>query len=192
MITHPAPHAGLGVAQYAWSTSPLRRYVDLVNQWQIASCNDGGPAPAFAQNDAELFAIVSGFDAAYGSYADYQAKMERYWCLRWLEQAGRTIFEARATGREDHATLVDIPLVVRVPGMTVGGSPAASADATAVARGQRIEVEILATDLVDLSVQCRLIAIIEEVDDLEMDEELDETAAVADAATAAIESATDG
>ena len=36
MITHPAPHVGLGVAQYAWSTSPLRRYVDLVNQWQIA------------------------------------------------------------------------------------------------------------------------------------------------------------
>ena len=36
--TQPAPHAGIGVAQYAWATSPLRRYVDLVNQWQIVAC----------------------------------------------------------------------------------------------------------------------------------------------------------
>ena len=35
MVTHAAPHQGLGVDQYAWSTSPLRRYTDLVNQWQI-------------------------------------------------------------------------------------------------------------------------------------------------------------
>jgi exoribonuclease-2 len=191
MITHPAPHAGLGVAQYAWSTSPLRRYVDLVNQWQIASCIAGGQPPAFAQNDADLFAIVSGFDAAYAAYADYQAKMERYWCLRWLEQDGRTIVEARATGREDQAMLFDIPLVVRVPGMTVVASASASAEAVAVARGQRIELEILSTDLVDLSVQCRLIAIIEEVDELEMDEELDESDAAADAAAAAVPATTE-
>ncbi|HLL10791.1 MAG TPA: RNB domain-containing ribonuclease, partial [Rubrivivax sp.] len=38
MGTKAAPHAGMGVAQYAWSTSPLRRYVDLVNQWQIIAC----------------------------------------------------------------------------------------------------------------------------------------------------------
>ncbi|MEO7055679.1 MAG: ribonuclease catalytic domain-containing protein, partial [Caldimonas sp.] len=35
MGTRPAPHAGMGVAQYTWATSPLRRYVDLVNQWQL-------------------------------------------------------------------------------------------------------------------------------------------------------------
>jgi exoribonuclease R len=23
---------------YAWSTSPLRRYTDMVNQWQIIAC----------------------------------------------------------------------------------------------------------------------------------------------------------
>ena len=38
MGTKPAPHAGMGVAQYSWATSPLRRYVDLVNQWQIIAC----------------------------------------------------------------------------------------------------------------------------------------------------------
>jgi len=189
MITHPAPHVGLGVAQYAWSTSPLRRYVDLVNQWQIASCIDGGSAAPFAKNDADLFAIVSGFEAAYAAYADYQSKMERYWCLRWLGQQRRDdsglVLEARATGRDDNAVLVDIPLAIRVPGMSVGGG----SGTTAVVRGQRIEVEILATDLVDLSVQCRLVAIIEEVDEAELgDVEADEAPAAEPAITDLAES----
>ena len=162
MVTHPAPHAGLGVAQYAWSTSPLRRYVDLVNQWQILACVAERAAP-FAKNDAELFAIVSGFDTAYVAYADYQAKMERYWCLRWLRQNAVTITDAHATGREDGARLVDVPLLLRVPGLTALPTP--------LARGTRIEVEIVATDDVDLSAQCRLVAIIEEVD--ELDDEAD-------------------
>ena len=170
MITHPAPHAGLGVAQYAWSTSPLRRYVDLVNQWQIVACilDEAANAlftPPFARNDADLFAVVSGFDAAYAAYADYQSKMERYWCLRWLKQEDKTMVEARATGREDNAMLIEIPLMIRVPGLAGLTTP--------VARGQRIEVEILATDEIDLTVQCRLTAIIEEVDELDDIDDLD-------------------
>ena len=36
MTTSPAPHQGLGVPQYAWSSSPpLRRAVDLINQRQL-------------------------------------------------------------------------------------------------------------------------------------------------------------
>ncbi|OYU72460.1 MAG: ribonuclease II, partial [Burkholderiales bacterium PBB5] len=30
MGVKPAPHAGMGVPQYTWATSPLRRYVELV------------------------------------------------------------------------------------------------------------------------------------------------------------------
>src|SRR5207253_11355432 len=35
MSTRPDPHQGLGVAQYLWASSPLRRYSDLVNQRQL-------------------------------------------------------------------------------------------------------------------------------------------------------------
>ncbi len=174
MVTHPAPHVGLGVAQYAWSTSPLRRYVDLVNQRQIAACIreaagvDAASSAPYPPKDADLFAIVSAFDAAYAAYADYQSKMERYWCLRWLQQEGRTLVEARATGRDDHAMLLEIPLLIRVPGLVVGPGGGDAADGI-VARGQRIEVEILSTDLVELTVQCRLFAIIEEVDEADLD-----------------------
>ncbi|MBV8627543.1 MAG: RNB domain-containing ribonuclease, partial [Paraburkholderia sp.] len=58
MQTSAAPHEGLGVTQYAWSTSPLRRYVDLVNQWQLIACVQHGVtaklAAPFKPKDADL------------------------------------------------------------------------------------------------------------------------------------------
>src|SRR5213078_5213241 len=90
MGVKPAPHAGMGVAQYTWATSPLRRYVDLVNQWQIIACARHGRTAAlaapFKPKDAELFSIISGFDAAYSAYNGFQAGIERYWTLRYLQQ----------------------------------------------------------------------------------------------------------
>jgi exoribonuclease-2 len=65
MSTTPAAHEAMGVSHYAWSTSPLRRYVDLVNQRQLIACVRN-EAALYAGNDADLFAIVSAFDAAYG------------------------------------------------------------------------------------------------------------------------------
>ncbi|MBL8466147.1 MAG: RNB domain-containing ribonuclease, partial [Thauera sp.] len=93
MTTVAAPHEGLGVDCYAWSSSPLRRYVDLVNQWQIISVLQGTP-PAFAPKSAELMAAMRDFELTYAEYAEFQRGMERYWCLRWLRQHGRGEVEA--------------------------------------------------------------------------------------------------
>ena len=69
MGTKAVPHAGIGVKCYAWSTSPLRRYTDLVNQWQIIAAARHGRTAAlaapFKPKDADLFSIISSFDAAY-------------------------------------------------------------------------------------------------------------------------------
>jgi exoribonuclease II len=98
MGTKAMPHAGMGVAQYAWCTSPLRRFVDLVNQWQLIACARHGRTAAlaapFKPKDAALFAIISAFDAAYATYNDFQNGMERYWTLRWLEQHPERELEA--------------------------------------------------------------------------------------------------
>lgn len=147
MQTHAAPHQGLGVDQYAWSTSPLRRYTDLVNQWQILSCiRDGVAAPLsapFKPKDARLFAIISAFESAYGAYADFQARMERYWCLRWLSQNG--VSQARAVvARDEMARLLDIPLTVSLQA------------ARALPNGTEVMVDLLRWDEVDLSVEARL------------------------------------
>ncbi|MBI5439083.1 MAG: RNB domain-containing ribonuclease [Nitrosomonadales bacterium] len=85
MSTIAAPHQGLGVAQYMWSSSPLRRYVDMVNQRQIIAMLRGGE-PAYDKNDTALYAAMRDFDTMYTIYNDFQKTMERYWCLRWLQQ----------------------------------------------------------------------------------------------------------
>ncbi len=150
MVTHAAPHQGLGVDQYAWSTSPLRRYTDLVNQWQILACIEHGvTAPLvapFKPRDADLFAIVSGFDAAYSGYADFQSTMERYWCLRWLAQEHARAVDAVVL-KDEILRLVDIPLVLRMPGLPQ------------LARGLQVKLDLLRWDEVDLSVEARLLEV---------------------------------
>ncbi len=145
MVTHAAPHQGLGVDQYAWSTSPLRRYTDLVNQWQILACIEGGVAP-FKPRDADLFAIVSGFDAAYSGYSDFQSNMERYWCLRWLGQEQVRQVEA-VVMKDEILRLADIPLIIKLPGMQQ------------LARGTQVKLDILRWDDVDLTVEARLLEV---------------------------------
>ena len=151
MVTHAAPHQGLGVDQYAWSTSPLRRYPDLVNQWQILACVEHGvTAPLvahFKPRDADLFAIVSQFDAAYAAYADFQSTMERYWCLRWLTQQHAGQVEAVVL-KDEVLRLTEIPLIIRLPGMPQ------------VARGAQVRLDLLRWDEVDLTVEARLLEIL--------------------------------
>ena len=119
MSTKALPHAGIGVKAYSWATSPLRRYVDLVNQWQIIACARNGKTAAlaapFKPKDAELFGIISSFDGAYSAYNGYQAGMERFWTLKYLEQNGITeltasVFKEGPNGsflvRADNLTLV--------------------------------------------------------------------------------------
>jgi exoribonuclease-2 len=142
MSTSPAAHEGMGVSHYAWSSSPLRRYVDLVNQRQLIALATGAPAP-YAANDAELFAVVSGFDAAYTAYAEFQERMERYWSLRWLGQEGVTRIGATVL-RGDVLRLVGLPFVTRLPGLAE------------LPRGQQVELELLGADEVDLTLQARV------------------------------------
>ncbi len=119
MGTKPAPHAGMGVAQYAWSTSPLRRYVDLVNQWQIIACVRHGRTAAlvapFKPKDAALFSVISAFDAAYSAYNGFQQAIERYWTLRWLQQNEVAQLEG-AVMKDGLVRASTLPLVFRLAG----------------------------------------------------------------------------
>jgi exoribonuclease-2 len=117
MGTQPSPHQGLGVSHYAWSSSPIRRYADLVNQRQIVALARGEYAP-YGSRDDDLFAIVRDFELAYDAYADFQRHMERYWCLRFLIQEG--IREVDATLiRDDLVRLSGMPLVMRARGLPI-------------------------------------------------------------------------
>jgi len=144
MGTKALPHAGIGVKSYAWSTSPLRRYTDLVNQWQIIAAARHGRTAAlaapFKPKDAELFSIISGFDAAYAAYNAHQAGMERFWTLKYLEQQGvdelvGTLF------KEGLVRADDLPLVLPV----MGGSE--------LPRGAKLRVKLGDIDPITLDVK---------------------------------------
>ena len=149
MGTKALAHAGLGVASYAWSTSPLRRYTDLVNQWQIIACARHGTTAAlaapFKPRDADLFAIISSFDAAYSAYNGFQAVMERYWTLRYLQQNNLTEIDATVI-RESLVRADTLPLVLPLAG------------AANLPRGARLRVRLGAIDLVTLDVGATLLA----------------------------------
>ena len=153
MGTKALPHAGIGVKSYAWSTSPLRRYTDLVNQWQIIACARHGTTAAlvapFKPKDAELFSIISGFDAAYSAYNGYQAGMERFWTLKHLQQQGiteltATVFKEGPGG--SYLVRADtLPLVLPVLG------------AQNLPRGARLRVKLGAIDEISLDVNGTLL-----------------------------------
>ena len=173
MGTKALPHAGIGVPSYAWSTSPLRRYTDLVNQWQIIACAKHGATAAlaapFKPKDAQLFSIISAFDGAYSAYNGYQASMERFWTLQYLKQHNITELSATvfktfpgqpAMARADH-----LPLVLPVLG---GGD---------LPRGAHVQLRLSAVDDITLDISGHLLALLDDTppaDTLSSDEAADD------------------
>ncbi len=121
MTTAAEPHTGLGVAQYAWCTSPLRRAVDLINQRQLIAMLKQKSAPYNAA-DGKLNVIMRNFDQTYNAYSEFQTRMERYWCLQYLIQEKLT--EITATVWRDNLVRIDgmfyITKVPSLPELKVG------------------------------------------------------------------------
>jgi exoribonuclease-2 len=147
------PHAGMGVAQYTWATSPLRRYVDLVNQWQIIACARHGRTAAlaapFKPKDAQLFSIISAFESAYAAYNGFQNGIERFWTLRWLQQNHTTELTA-AVMKDGLVRADDLPLVFKALGCET------------LPRGSHVKVRITGLDEMTLDVHATLIERLDE------------------------------
>ncbi|MCC6533599.1 MAG: RNB domain-containing ribonuclease [Burkholderiales bacterium] len=139
LATVASPHQGLGVAHYVWASSPLRRYVDLINQRQIVALVRAEPPP-YPRNSEALYAAMRAFELTYDVYAEFQRRMERYWCLRWIMQENIASVSARVL-RENLVRLERLPLVVRVP------------SAPDLPAGSRVELAVGAIDLIELSVE---------------------------------------
>jgi exoribonuclease-2 len=157
MGTRALPHAGIGVPCYAWSTSPLRRYTDLVNQWQLVACVRNGATAAlaapFKPKDASLMSIVSAFEDAYSAYNTHQGTMERYWTLQYLLQ--HDIKELDATviksfpGELPVVRAVELPLAVSVQ------------SAVALERGAMVRIRIAHIDSMALDVTAHFVSLLD-------------------------------
>lgn len=115
LSVHPEPHEGLGVRCYAWMSSPLRRYVDLLNQWQLVAALQGRRAP-FGRTSEALLTAMRAFEITYAGYDEHQRGMETYWSLRWLIQEQVQELEATVL-RENVVRVEGLPLVLRVPSL---------------------------------------------------------------------------
>jgi exoribonuclease-2 len=144
MSTRPGEHQGLGLSHYLWASSPLRRYSDLVNQRQLLAVI-AGERPPHPENDAELFAALADFEATYAQYAEFQGRMEHYWCLRWLLQE-RVTETTTSVIRENLVRFDRLPLVMRL------------ADLPNSAPGTSVRVAIGAIDLLAATLECRVAA----------------------------------
>jgi exoribonuclease II len=141
MSVEPGGHQGLGVSHYAWSSSPLRRYVDLVNQRQLIAWVNAAPPP-YSRTSEALGAAIRDFEIAYDAYADVQRKLERYWCLRYLQQENIDVAKATVL-RESLVRVTGLPLVCRVPSLPN------------LPFGTEVEIEIGAIDFWAVELTCR-------------------------------------
>jgi len=151
MQTTPGPHEGLGLDYYAWCTSPLRRYSDLVNQWQLIALAKHGVtakmvAP-FPPRDASLMGIAADFESCYQAYGEFQDRLEKYWCLRWITQDGesKTVYVRHL--KEGMSRVELVPLHLPIP--ELANHP----------RMTRAEVLIADVDLLQLSAGVRVLEI---------------------------------
>jgi len=161
MTTVAAPHEGIGVDCYAWSSSPLRRYVDLLNQWQLIAWLRGEPPPFTAKSE-EMLSALRDFELTYAAYAEFQRGMERYWCLRWLLQEDHRLANAGVL-RESQVRLEHLPLVQRVPSLP------------ALERGARVRIEFERIDLFEAEARARFVEVLAApAAGLELDPELDQ------------------
>ena len=147
MTTKAEGHQGLGVAQYAWSTSPLRRAVDLINQRQIIAAIQMTP-PVYPANSDVIVGHMRNFDLTYNAYNEFQTRMERFWCLQYLIQ--ENITEVRATvWRENLVRLQDLPYMTKVPSL-----PELKA-------GTHVQLAVQKVDTLLMELQCQFKGVID-------------------------------
>jgi exoribonuclease-2 len=112
-----------------------------VNQRQLFAVLDG-TKPPYAPGDAELFAAAADFEVTYAQYAEFQNRMEHYWCLRWLLQ--ERVTETTGTVlRENLVRFDSLPVVQRI------------ADLPSLAPETGVRLAIGRIDLLEATLQAR-------------------------------------
>ncbi|EUJ10070.1 exoribonuclease R [Methylophilaceae bacterium 11] len=147
MTTKAEGHQGLGVAQYAWSTSPLRRAVDLINQRQLIAAVQMTP-PVYPANSDVIVGHMRNFDLTYNAYNEFQTRMERFWCLQYLIQENITEIQA-TVWRENLVRLEALPYMTKVPSL-----PELKA-------GTRVQLVVQKVDTLLMELHCQFKGVLE-------------------------------
>lgn len=148
MTTKAEGHQGLGVAQYAWCTSPLRRAVDLINQRQLIVAVQL-QEPIYPANGDEIVGHLRNFELTYNAYNAFQTRMENYWCLQYLVQEDIKTVNA-TVWRENLVRFEGLPYMTKVHSLPVLKS------------GTKVSLEIKHVDTLLMVLDCKFVGVVEE------------------------------
>lgn len=119
--TEPRPHRGLGLSAYAPVTSPLRRYVDLVNAAQVFSWINR-QKPHWTKQ--ELSSRLSMLNSRIQAVSRIQKYRPRYWKLLYFLQNKDKLFSGVVVHNSGKLVTLALPrekVLVRGPESLFGG-----------------------------------------------------------------------
>jgi exoribonuclease-2 len=147
MTTKAEGHQGLGVAQYAWCTSPLRRAVDLINQRQLIAAVTHVTATYPPESDV-IVGHMRNFDFTYNAYNEFQTRMERYWCLQYLVQENITDLMA-TVWRDNIVRLQQLPYMTKVFSLPE------------LAAGTSVHLKVKRVDTLMMELDCQFLGVVQ-------------------------------
>ncbi|RQD75133.1 ribonuclease catalytic domain-containing protein [Desulfonatronospira sp. MSAO_Bac3] len=118
--TRPRPHRSIGAGAYASVTSPLRRYVDLVNQAQIAAALSGHPV----RDRTWLEKMLPFMNTRMGQVSRIQKFRPRYWKLLYFKQQARHTTWTGVVVDNSGPVVLSLPreqVLIRAPHEVFGG-----------------------------------------------------------------------
>jgi len=105
MSTVPEGHGGLGLDFYARTTSPLRRYPDLIVLQQLRKFITGGKI----LDEDQVVERVALFESVVGSVVSAERSSNLHWKLVYLLQNENWSGEAQFVGKKDKQAVFLIP-----------------------------------------------------------------------------------
>ncbi|MCX6029841.1 MAG: RNB domain-containing ribonuclease [Chloroflexi bacterium] len=115
----PSPHSGLGLDAYTQSTSPMRRYLDLVAHQQLRAYLRGEPV----LNAEQILERVGATEAVIGSLRQAERFSDQHWTLVYLLQHPKWQGEGIVVEHRERNSIVLIPALGLEPSLRLSGDP---------------------------------------------------------------------
>jgi exoribonuclease-2 len=111
----------------------------------------------FVPKDATLMGIAADFENVYQQYGEHQDKIEKYWCLRWINQKILPTSLYVRHLKEGMARVEQIPLHLPIP------------ELSSRPRMTRAKIEVMDIDLLQLTAVTRLLEVDEILETVDTD-----------------------
>lgn len=140
----PDLHAGLGLERYTRSTSPLRRYSDLLVHQQIRAFLAGEPGIS----EADMLTRMAEAEVGGGNASMAERRSNRHWTLLYMQQHQEMVYRGVVVDkRDDRGTVL-------IPDLAIDVKMRRMAD---VELDDEVEVQLLQINLPELDFTCRMV-----------------------------------